>query len=122
MLRNHEVLDGSEITHPTAIQEPGGAAVTFGFTAAGRAAFHRATAAVARRGDLVSTPGQTLPQHFAVALDDQLITVPSIDFKQYRDGINTSTADLAGNLTAQAARDLAAILRYGPLAVSLTPR
>ena len=33
-------------------QEPGGAAVSFSFTAAGRAAFHRVTAAVAHRGDV----------------------------------------------------------------------
>ena len=70
----------------------------------------------------VSGPGEILAQHFAMALDDQLLSVPAIDFKQYPDGINGSTADLTGNLTAQAARDLATVLRYGPLAVSLTPR
>jgi preprotein translocase subunit SecD len=45
-----------------------------------------------------------------------LITVPSIDFKQYPDGINGDLgADIGGDLTSRSAKDLAILLRFGPL-------
>jgi preprotein translocase subunit SecD len=92
--------------------------VTFGFTAAGRRAFQELAAGVARRGGRVSSPGQTLNQHFAIALDNQLIEVPSVDYKQYPDGITTTTVmQLSGHFTSQFARDVAILLRYGPLPV-----
>ena len=50
--------------------------VTFGFSGKGKNAFQNVTAKIAHRGDLVSGLGQTLNQHFAVALDNKLITVP----------------------------------------------
>ena len=60
--------------------------------------------------------GHTLNQHFAIVLDDQLITVPFINFEQYPDGINGDHgADISGNLTSQSAADLAILLRFGPL-------
>jgi SecD/SecF fusion protein len=69
----------------------------------------------------VSSLGDTLNQHFAVALDNRLITVPSIDYKVYPDGITGDHgADLSGNFTRQSAKDLAILLRYGPLPVNLT--
>ena len=121
VLRDNEALSSGAITRPTrGTDATGSPDVTFGFTRAGEAAFQRTTSAVAHRGSSVSSLGQTLNQHFAVALDNQLISVPQIDFKTYPDGIRGSTADLAGNFTAQSARDLAAILRSGALEVSLT--
>ncbi len=63
-----------------------------------------------------------LDQHFAIVLDGQILSVPSIDFRPYPDGIKTTTADISGEFTPTSARDLAAVLRYGPLAVVLTPR
>ena len=70
--------------------------------------FQALTAAIARRGSLVSGLGQTLNQHFAIALDNRLITVPFIDYKQYPDGINGDNgADIGGSLTRQSAKDLA---------------
>jgi preprotein translocase subunit SecD len=54
-------------------------------------------------------------------LDNRLISVPSIDFKQYPDGIGGKDgADISGDLTRQSAKDLAILLRYGPLPVQLT--
>jgi SecD/SecF fusion protein len=65
----------------------------------------------------------TLDQHFAVALDQQLITVPIIDFKIYPDGITGGGgADITGGFTIQSARALATLLRYRPLPVNLTTR
>jgi hypothetical protein len=121
VLRDNEALSGSAVTKPAQSRDQAtGPAVTFGFTAAGQAAFRRVTADVAHRGARASGSGQVLNQHFAVALDGQLLTVPQIDSKSYPDGINTSSADVTGAMSVQSARDLVAILRSGPLQVMLT--
>jgi SecD/SecF fusion protein len=79
------------------------------------------TATIARRGDRVSGLGQTLNQHFAIALDNRLITVPYIDYKVYPDGVDaTDGVDITGSLTTQSAKDVAILLRCGPLPVNLT--
>ena len=78
------------------------------------------TAPTARRGSLLSSLGQTLNQHFGVALDNQLITVPYIDYKQYPDGINgDSGGELSGGFSIISARDLANELRLGALPLNL---
>ncbi|MBV9941347.1 MAG: hypothetical protein JO262_04380, partial [Solirubrobacterales bacterium] len=78
------------------------------------------TAEIARRGSLVSGLGQSYNQHFAVALDNQLITVPYIDYKQYPDGINGDNgADISGSFTITSAQDLANELRLGALPINL---
>ena len=124
VLRGAPRLTGAMITDPRATEVLGGAPdVRFGLNAVGREAFHRVTAAIARRGMAVSDPGMRLNQHFAITLDDRLITVPSIDFTAYPDGlVGKLGADIAGGPTRQAARDLAALLRYGPLPAGLVAR
>ena len=97
--------------------------VTFGFSDAGTSAFQRATAAIAHRGDAVSSFGQTVNQHFAVTLDDRILMVASIDSKTYPDGITGGGgADITGAFTRQSAQELATLLQSAPLAVPLTPR
>jgi len=123
LLRGAPALTNGAIVNPRATRDPNTAApdITFGFTAAGRREFRSLSAAIARRGARVSSLGQTLNQHFAIAVDNQLITVPYIDFKQFPDGIDaTNGADMSGNFTTQSAKDLAAVLRYGGLPVRLT--
>ncbi len=94
--------------------------VTFGFSGKGKNAFQNTTSNIAHRGDLVSGLGQTLNQHFAIALDNQLITVPFISFKQYPDGINGDQgADISGSFTIGTAQDLANELRLGALPIKL---
>lgn len=120
VFRMPPALSGTDLTNPRTSRDPntGAPDVKFDFTASGRSAFQRLTAKAARRGALLSSPGQTLNQHFAIALDNQLITVPFIDFKQYPDGVNGDHgAEISGNLTPTSARDLAILLRYGPLPV-----
>lgn len=120
VLNDVPFLSGAGITHPRqGVDASGMPDIKFGFTAA--ADFTAATKRVAERGDLVSGVGETLSQHFAVALDSRLITVPYIDFKAYPDGIpQRNGADISGGFTIQSAKDLATILRYGPLPVRLT--
>ncbi len=92
----------------------------FGFSSKGKNEFQNVTAAIAHRGQHVGSFGQALDQHFAVALDNQLITVPSIDFKTYPDGIpGDSGADITGGFTIQSAQDLANELRLGALPINL---
>ncbi len=120
VLNDVPFLSGAGITHPRqGIDASGMPDIKFGFTAASD--FTAATKRVAERGDLVSGVGETLGQHFAVALDSRLITVPYIDFKAYPDGIpQRNGADISGGFTIQSAKDVATILRHGPLPVVLT--
>jgi SecD/SecF fusion protein len=122
VLRDHVSLLGSDITNPQPSTDSttGQPDVTFGFTSKGQREFQAVTKAIARRGDLVSGLGNTFNQHFAVALDNQLITVPSIDYKLYPDGIDGSNgANITGGFTTQTASDLATQLRLGALPIGL---
>jgi hypothetical protein len=124
VLRDDAALTSGDIVSPQesadAARQP---AVSFGFTGAGERAFQAATRDVARRGTEVSRSGESLDQHFAIVLDSRLLTVPSIDFRQYPNGIRTDRADIAGGFTPQSAADLATQLRYGalPLALRVVP-
>jgi preprotein translocase subunit SecD len=123
VLRNVPGLSGQDIVHPKASTDPnaGQPEVSFGFTPNGAAAFKALTRRLAERGDRVSGVGDTLYQHFAIALDRRLISVPYIDFKVYPDGITPqSGADISGGFTTGFVKDVATILRYGPLPVHLT--
>jgi SecD/SecF fusion protein len=121
VLKDHVSLFGNDITNPQqSTDQTGNPDVTFGFTGKGQKAFQSVTSQIAHRGDLVSGLGQNLVQHFAVALDNKLVTVPSIDFKQYPDGIDgTNGADITGGFTIQSAQDLATQLRLGALPINL---
>ena len=121
VLKDNVSLFGQDITNPQqSTDQSGSPDVSFGFTSAGAKAFQSVTGAIAHRGDLVSGLGSTLNQHFAVALDNELITVPSIDFKTYPDGIPGDTgADITGGFTIQSAQDLATQLRLGALPIKL---
>ena len=122
VLKDNVALRGSDITNPQQSTDPnsGEPNVTFGFSSSGKKAFQTVTAQIARRGALVSGLGQSLQQHFAVALDNQLVTVPYIDYKQYPDGINGDNgADISGSFTITSAQDLANELRLGALPINL---
>jgi SecD/SecF fusion protein len=123
VLKDNVALTGNDITNPQPSTDQGGQPdVTFGFNGAGQSKFSKVTGQIAHRGANVSLGGSSLQQHFAVALDNQLVTVPQIDFRQYPDGIvGGGGADVTGAFTAQSARDLATQLRLGalPLAVKV---
>ncbi|MHB8658669.1 MAG: protein translocase subunit SecD [Solirubrobacteraceae bacterium] len=121
VLRDHVALLGSDITNPQqSTDQSGSPDVSFGFTSKGQHEFQAVTGAIAHRGQTVSGLGQSYNQHFAVALDTQLITVPSIDYKTYPDGIDgTNGADITGGFTISSAQDLATQLRLGALPISL---
>lgn len=121
VLRDRVALFGNQITKPRQSRDASGEPdIQFGFTGKGASAFSTVTAQIAHRGDLVSGLGHNLDQHFALALDTQLISVPSIDYRTYPDGINgVNGGDITGGFTIGAARALAAQLRLGALPVRL---
>jgi SecD/SecF fusion protein len=124
VLRDRPALTGSEITNPEASTDSGGQPdVQFGFNSAGAKAFQDTTAAIAHRGATVSLGSTSYQQHFATALDNQILTVPSIDYKQYPDGIvntgGSAGAEISGSFTSSTASQLANELRLGALPVNL---
>jgi SecD/SecF fusion protein len=123
VLRGAPALSGSQITDPQPGKDPntGAPDVTFGFTASGARRFKALTAAIARRGSLISSVGESLDQHFAIVLDNKLISVPYVDYKVYPAGVSAGNgAEITGSFTVEAARDIAILLRYGPLPISLS--
>ncbi|MDQ6605836.1 MAG: protein translocase subunit SecD, partial [Actinomycetota bacterium] len=121
VLLDRVALLGSDITNPQqSTDSTGSPDVSFGFTAKGNTQFQNVTGTIARRGAADSGLGQRLNQHFAVSLDTQLVTVPSIDFKQYPDGIvGGGGADITGSFSVTSAQDLATELRLGALPINL---
>src|SRR5579884_3932943 len=121
VLRDHVALFGNDITNPQqSTDQSGQPDVTFGFTSRGQTEFQNVTAKIAQRGALTGAIGhQPEYQHFAVALDTQLITVPLINYKDYPDGIQGGGADISGNFTISSAQDLATQLRLGSLPINL---
>ncbi len=128
VLKDNLALTGADITNPQASTDQSGSPdVTFGFNSFGAKQFQKVTAAIAHRGQVASPVGAANKQvqHFAVALgggglNTQLISVPSIDFQTYPDGITGgSGADITGGFTSQTASDLANLLRLGALPINL---
>ncbi|HEY6395894.1 MAG TPA: protein translocase subunit SecF, partial [Solirubrobacteraceae bacterium] len=121
VLKDKVALFGNEITNPQpSTYTDGSPDVTFGFTSSGKPKFQAVTAAIAARGNSLSSPTNPFYQHFAIALDNKLVTVPRIDFRQFASGIpGDNGADIQGNFTAQTAQDLATQLRLGALPINL---
>jgi SecD/SecF fusion protein len=100
--------------------------VTFAFTAEGGPPFERLTKGVARRGQEAQLPGiskEASLQHFAVTLDGQLLTVPSIDWSKYPEGIDPSNgSEISGGLTVARAKALAEEIEAGSLPLRIVLR
>ena len=59
-------------------------------------------------------------QHFAIVLDEQVITAPSIDYVQYPEGIDaTNGSEITGGFTITSAQNLADELQSGSLPIKL---
>jgi SecD/SecF fusion protein len=124
VLHDHYALTGSEVTNPQASTDSAGQPdVTFGFTSKGSRAFQNVTSTIAHRGSNLRLGKNQNFQHFATALDTQLLTVPIINYQQYPDGIvntgGSGGAEIDGNFTEQTASDLATQLRLGALPINL---
>ncbi len=128
VLNDDPVLNGSSITNPQQGFDEGAGGtgapnVNFGFTSKGKPIFERVTKEIAHRGQEAQLPGvpkEAALQHFAIALDGQLITAPSIDYTQYPEGIDSSQgSQISGGFTITSAQELADELQSGALPIRL---
>ena len=94
--------------------------VTMQFTDKGSDKFGDITDEEADRGRLLSTTvGQKVTQHFAIVLDREIKSWPSIDWEQYPNGISgTNGAQITGIGDLREAKDLALVLQTGALPVT----
>src|SRR5262249_38277539 len=98
--------------------------VTFTFSNFGRKQFAGTTKRIADRGanQLLppGTPSSQADQRFAITLDNQIVSLATVDFKQNPDGIDGRTGAQIDNIgSIQEANDLAENLRIGALPINL---
>ncbi len=120
VLEDDVALRGTDIRNPEQQfdQQTNQPNVTFQFTEEGRRRWEEVTRGIAERG-LGNING---PQHFAIVLDNELISVPYIDPNQNPDGISGSTgSEISGGFTMESAQELANLLQTGALPVRLEP-
>jgi SecD/SecF fusion protein len=126
VIQDRPALSGTDLKNPEQnFDQRGGGQpiVTFDFTDKGRKAFQTITRRIAQRGadnTLPGVPADQASQHFAIVLDDELVSAPFINFQENPDGIDGSTgAQISGGFTIQSAQDLAKILQIGALPIKL---
>jgi SecD/SecF fusion protein len=129
VIKDNPVLNGGDITHPQQGFDEGAGGngqpnVNFGFTDHGKKVFEKVTKEIAERGEESQLPGsggkEATLQHFAVGLDGQLITAPSIDYTRYPEGIDSSNgSEISGGFTIGSAQELAEELQTGALPIKL---
>jgi SecD/SecF fusion protein len=126
VLNDNPVLTGQEIKNPRQGQDNGGSGapnVTFEFDKKGISTFKRVTREVAERGQNAQLPGISkngAQQHFAVVLDNQIITAPFIDYTANPEGIDPTTgSQISGGFTLTSAQNLADELQSGALPIKL---
>jgi SecD/SecF fusion protein len=96
----------------------GEAIVLMQFTKDGREKFGDITRDLAQRGRFKSSGGQEQLQHFAIVLDNEIRSWPSIDFNENPNGISGSNgAQITGMAGISEAKDLAIVLQTGALPV-----
>src|SRR5665213_1913456 len=125
VINDDPVLTGSDVKNPqeSSESESGTPDVTFGFTSHGQSVFQKVTKEIAQRGQEAQLPGvskEAAQQHFAIVLDGQVITAPSIDYTKYPEGIDATTgSEISGGFTLTSAENLADELQSGALPIKL---
>src|SRR6266545_4545626 len=102
--------------------QTGQAVVLMQFTHDGGRKFHEITRREAQRGQLLASrtgnADQSL-QHFAIVLDREIKSYPSIDFRDYPSGIDPiNGAQITGIQSIREAKDIALVLQTGALPVN----
>jgi SecD/SecF fusion protein len=119
LMQDHPGLTGRDITsasqsfdQASGSQEP---IVTMQFTEQGALEFQDVTRALAQRGAL-----RKGLQSFAIVLDGNIISTPTVDYRQYPNGISGSNgAQISGSFTTDTARTLADQLNSGAIPIRL---
>jgi SecD/SecF fusion protein len=127
LLRDDPALSGTDIKNPEQNFDQGAGGtgqpnVTFEFTDKGRDAWQETTREIAQRGQSQFFGGnpQEAFQHFAIVLDNEVISAPYIDFNQNPDGIDgRNGSEISGGFTIDTAQELANLLKSGALPIKL---
>jgi SecD/SecF fusion protein len=130
VLRDRPALSGDDIRNPEQQQDPNTNQpnVAFEFSDDGRKAFEEVTKTIAERGLNEAPPGSAnnaqvaadISDHFAVVLDDEVVSRPIINFVENPQGIDGRTgAQIEGSFSIQEAQDLAEFLKIGALPIEL---
>jgi len=131
VLKDRPEVEGDQIKDPKQETDQSNQPnVTFTFTDEGREAFAQVTGRIAQRGaakpgaaTACQTPGggSSFSDHFAIVLDNEIVSRPIIDFCENPEGIDGRTgAQISGSFTLTEAQDLAKFLQIGALPVDLT--
>jgi SecD/SecF fusion protein len=128
VLNDAPALKGTDIKNPEQNYDngPGGTGqpiVTFDFSSEGRKIWRDVTRKIAQRGQANQIPGQdpqASAQHFAIVLDNELISVPYIDYRQNPEGIDAANgSQIQGGFTISSAQNLTNLLKTGALPIKL---
>jgi SecD/SecF fusion protein len=125
ILKDDPPLLGRDIKNPEQNSDPttGQPNVTFDFTDAGRKKWQTTTREIAQRGQAGLLPGADVrdaANHFAIVLDNKLISVPYIDPQQNPDGIDGENgSQISGSFTIKSAQRLATLIKTGALPIRL---
>ncbi|MDP9135568.1 MAG: protein translocase subunit SecD, partial [Actinomycetota bacterium] len=126
VIEDDSELSGADIKNPeqNTDQRTNEPIVTMEFSDDGREAFATVTKRIAQRGsEIIVAPGgdreQTL-QRFAITLDDEIVSLATIDYRENPEGIDGRTgAQINGIGNLQDTQDLAESLRIGALPIEL---
>ncbi|MBA3301688.1 MAG: protein translocase subunit SecD, partial [Thermoleophilaceae bacterium] len=126
VLEDDSELSGTDVENPEQQSDPQTQqpVVAFEFTDRGQKAFARVTKRLAERGsETIRPPGAPADsafQRFAITLDNQVVSLATIDFGENPEGIDGKTgAQIEGLGGFQGANDLADNLRIGALPIDL---
>src|SRR5215210_7373170 len=127
VLRDAPALSGTDIKNPEQNFDngPGGTGqpyVTFEFSDRGQKMWPETTRQIAQRGQDSFFGGDPSAayQHFAIVLDNELISAPYINFQENPDGIRGDTgSEISGGFTIKSAQRLADLLKTGALPIRL---
>ncbi len=126
VIEDDSELSGDDIRNPEQQFDPNTNApiVTMEFSDEGREAFARVTKRIADRGaKIILPPGSDKEQafqRFAITLDNQIVSLATIDFLQNPEGIDgRNGAQIEGIGTIEETQDLAESLRIGALPIEL---
>jgi SecD/SecF fusion protein len=128
ILKDDPALLGTDIKDPEQNTDSGAGGsgqpnVTFNFTDTGKKKWQAMTRVIAQRGQaalLSDTDPTNVANHFAIVLDNKLISVPYIDPQQNPDGIDGSSgSQISGGFTLKSAQRLANLIKTGALPIKL---
>jgi SecD/SecF fusion protein len=127
VLKDQTVLGGKDIKNPEQNFDNGAGGtgepnVTFDFTGHGASTWETFTKKLAQRGQeqALGTSADASNQHFAIVLDNELISVPQIQWQKYPNGIPSGGgSEISGGFTIDSAQRLANLLKTGALPIKL---